>query len=245
MGIIQEGDIALERKHMHIMAIGAHAGDMELTAGGVLSKHSLIGDEITIVNLSAGEKGNPPGMSVEEYREQKINEAKLFAKIIGAESIVLDYKDGEIPDNDETRFTVCDIIRQYKPDILITHWKNSMHKDHSAVSRIVTDAQFYAGLPGFERKYPAHFAKGPYFAENWEDSFDFKPYTYVDIADGYELWMKALKTQWFAVNSKSFKYLEYYDALSKVRGLQSRRERAEAFAVDPISIKNVIDYFAL
>lgn len=225
------------------MAIGAHIGDMELTAGGVLAKHSVLGDRITTVALTAGEKGNPPSMSVEEYRKQKVEEADTFAQMLGGEAIVLDYKDGELPDNDKVRYEVCDIIRKYKPNILITHWKNSMHKDHALTHRIVLDAQFYAGVPGFIRENPAHFAAGPYFAENWEDNYDFKPYTYVDITEGYELWKKAVSTHWFVTNSKSFKYLEYYDALSRVRGAECRRERAEAFAVDPMSMRRIIDSF--
>jgi LmbE family N-acetylglucosaminyl deacetylase len=163
--------------------------------------------------------------------------------MLGAEAIVLNYKDGELPDNDKVRFEVCDIIRKYKPNILITHRKNSMHKDHALAHRIVVDAQFYAGVKGFEREYPAHFAAGPYFAENWEDPYDFKPYTYVDITEGYDLWMKAVSTHWFVTNSTSFKYLEYYDALSKVRGIECRRQRAEAFAVDPMAMRKIIDSF--
>jgi LmbE family N-acetylglucosaminyl deacetylase len=233
----------MEREPITIMAIGAHIGDMELTAGGVLAKHAAQGDRVILVHLTAGEKGNPPSMSVDEYRKQKVSEAQEFAKILGGEARVLDYKDGELPDNDEARFRVCDLIREYKPNILITHWKNSMHKDHAATHRIVVDAQFYAGIKGFEREREAHFAAGPYFTENWEDPYDFKPYTYVDITEGYELWMKALKTHWFVTNSTSFKYLDYYDALSRVRGAECRRGRAEAFAVDPMAMRKVIDSF--
>lgn len=225
------------------MAIGAHIGDMELTAGGVLARHAVLGDKITTLALTAGEKGNPPSISVEEYRKQKVREANIFAEMLGGEAIVLDYNDGELPDNDKVRFEVCDIIRKYKPNVLITHWKNSMHKDHALTHRIVLDAQFYAGVKGFDREYPAYYAAGPYFAENWEDSYDFKPYIYVDITEGYDLWIKAVSTHFFATNSTSFKYLEYYDALSKVRGAECRRGRAEAFAVDPMAMRKVIDSF--
>jgi LmbE family N-acetylglucosaminyl deacetylase len=126
---------------------------------------------------------------------------------------------------------------------LITHWKNSIHKDHEAANRIVIDAQFYAGIRGFERENPAHYAAGPYFAEKWEDPFEFKPYTYIDITEGYELWSKALKEIWFVTNSKSFKYFDYYDALSKVRGAESRKERAQAFAVSPMSMRQILSSF--
>lgn len=233
----------MERKVLTIMAIGAHIGDMELTAGGVLAKQSLLGDHIITLALTAGEKGNPSNMTTDEYRVQKLEEAKKFASILNGEAIVLNYKDGELPDNEEVRYEVCDLIRKYKPNVLITHWKNSIHKDHALTYKIVKDAQFYAGVSGFVREYDAHFASGPYYAENWEDQYDFKPYIYVDIEEGYELWKKAVSTHWFAANSKSFKYLEYYDHLSFVRGAECRKIRAQAFAVDPMSMKIVKDCF--
>ena len=71
----------------------------------------------------------------------------------------MDYEDGLLPDNDEVRFAVCDIIRKVKPDIIVTHHENSMHKDHIVCHRIVVDAWFYAAIEGFQRELPKHFAK--------------------------------------------------------------------------------------
>jgi LmbE family N-acetylglucosaminyl deacetylase len=41
---------------MHIMAIGAHIGDMELTCGGVLTKYAMEDHKVTILHMTAGEK---------------------------------------------------------------------------------------------------------------------------------------------------------------------------------------------
>ncbi|HAX03181.1 MAG: GlcNAc-PI de-N-acetylase [Tenericutes bacterium GWC2_34_14] len=223
-----------------IMAIGAHIGDMELTAGGVLASMALEGHKIITLALTSGEKGNPKDMSVEDYRIQKNREAKAFAEMLGGTSIVLPYDDGTLVHNEKIGFEVADLIREHKPDILITHWKNSMHKDHETTHKIVNDAQFYAGIKGFERKNPPHFAAGPYYAENWEDPTDFHPYVYVHVSEeGYKLWQKAISTHWFALNSTSFKYKEYYEALMIVRGKEARTLYAQAFDVSPIS-KRVI-----
>lgn len=154
-----EGPMNGERKC--IMAIGGHVGDAELTSGGFLATMALKGCQIVTVALTGGERGNPPGMPVEEYRIQKEKEAHSFAEMLGGEAVIFPYTDGELPDNDEVRFRLCDIIRQYRPAALLTHWKNSIHKDHETTHRIVKDAQFFAGLSGLERKNSAHFAKGP------------------------------------------------------------------------------------
>lgn len=80
-----------------VMAIGGHIGDAELTCGGVLATLSLKGYKIVTVAMTGGERGNPPNMSVSEYREQKVKEAEKFAKILGGEAVVLPYADGELP----------------------------------------------------------------------------------------------------------------------------------------------------
>lgn len=227
-----------------IMAIGAHIGDMELTCGGVLASMSLEGHKIITVALTSGEKGNPKDMSIEHYRIQKQLEAKNFADMLNGISIVLPYDDGTLTNTDPIKFEVCDLIRAYKPDILITHWKHSMHKDHETTHHIVNDAQFYAGLAGFERKDKNHFAAGPYYAENWEDPTDFNPYVYVNVSDeGFKLWQKAITTHWFALNSPSFRYKEYYEALMSVRGKEARTTYAQAFDISPISKKVIKQSF--
>ncbi|WP_438348505.1 PIG-L deacetylase family protein [Paenibacillus sp. FA6] len=215
-----------------ILAIGGHVGDMELTAGGVLASHSLKGDRIVTLALTAGERGVPAGRDMAEYREQKVNEANLFAEMLGGESIVFDIPDGELHNNEEMRLRVCDVIREVKPNIIITHFKNSMHKDHMTTHLIVNDARFFGGLASFQREKPAFFASKLYYAENWEDAVDYKPYVYVDFSqEAYDLWIKAVSQHWFVTGSKSFPYLEYYKHLSRVRGIEARKEYAETFMI--------------
>lgn len=224
-----------------IMAIGGHVGDAELTTGGLLATLSLQGYRIVTVAMTGGEKGNPPSISVEEYRKQKEREAKEFAEFLGGEAIVFPYKDGELSDNDIVRFELCDLIRQYRPKAVLTHWKNSMHKDHELTHKIVKDAQFYAALPAFERELPPHFANGPYYAQNWEDSVGFTPYTYMEVTkEGFELWQNAIQTSWFALHSSSFHYAEYYAGIMRTNGLLIRKEYAEAFDIEEIQKRMII-----
>ncbi|GAB6990192.1 PIG-L deacetylase family protein [Paenibacillus pini] len=222
----------MSEQKLTILAIGGHVGDAELTAGGVLASHSLKGDRIVTLALTAGERGVPAGQDMAEYREQKVNEAKQFAEMLGGESIVFDIPDGELQNNEEMRMRVCDVIRDVRPNIIITHFKNSMHKDHMTTHLIVNDARFFAGLASFKREKPAFFASKLYYAENWEDAVDYKPYVYVDFnQEAYDLWVAAVSKHWFVTNSKSFPFLEYYKHLVRVRGIEARKEYAETFMV--------------
>ena len=214
------------------LAIGGHIGDMELTCGGVLATQSLKGDKIVTLALTAGERGNPKTMTSSEYKVQKIKEAKEFAKMLGGEALVLDYPDGELPYNEEVVFKVAQIIRDVKPNVIFTHWKKSMHKDHEATYKIVRDASFLASVYDGDRLKGERCYAPVYLCENWEDRIDFDPYLMVDTTLGYDLWCEALKKHWFIMNSESFKYYDYYTHLSFVRGCLNKTRNAQAFNIE-------------
>ena len=114
-------------KEHTVLAIGAHIGDAELTAGGLLATCALHGGKAVTLALTAGEKGAPAGADIAQYRRDKIAEAEAFARDLGGEAYVLPYEDGLLPDDDQVRFAVCDIIRRVKPDIIVTHHESSLH----------------------------------------------------------------------------------------------------------------------
>ena len=220
----------------HIMAIGAHIGDAELTCGKTLATHSVKGDKITTVAITAGERGAPPGRDHSEFAQYNINCATEFANALGGNFICLNYPDGEIPDDDNLRYKICDIIRKEKPTAILTHWNKSLHRDHIITSRAVEEAIFYAALRGFERDgLEPHWARGPFYAENWEDATDFEPYIFNNVSDGYNLWFEQIQKLWLTNNSPWFKYRNYYDGLSRQRGARIGKERAECFDIPPHS----------
>ena len=223
----------------HIMAIGAHIGDAELTCGKTLATHSLRGDKITTVAVTAGERGAPVGRDHAEFKDFNIAGATAFAKALGGKFVCLGFPDGETKDDDILKYSICDIIRKNKPDVILTHWTQGFHRDHRVVAKAVDEAIYYAALRGFERfdedgeSLPTHWARGPYMAENWEDADGFEPYIFIDVSPGYDLWYDNIGKLWLTDNSPWFKYREYYDALSRSRGLLIKKDRAETFAVHP------------
>lgn len=219
-----------------ILAIGGHIGDACLTAGGILAQNAIEGGKNYTLALTAGERGCPKGEDIKEYRVKKINEAKRFMGLLGGEAFVLDYEDGLLPNNEEVRWKVAEIIDLVKPDIVITHWHSLMHKDHNNTHQIVMDARFIASVVG--TKYGKHYSD-IYFAENWEDDEDFKPYLYVDITKGYDLWTKALHEHYFVMNSKDFDYYDYYISLARMRGCLARCKYAVALDIYPFDKKVV------
>src|SRR6266566_1385715 len=225
-----------------ILAIGAHAGDMELTAGAFLIKQHKLGDRVVILHMTLGEGGNPR-LSPAVYGAQKRREALAADSVIGAEAIFAPYRDGEIPNDEAVRRYVADIIRQVKPTHVITHWSRSIHKDHSNTSAIVQDAVLLASLEGVVTGHPAHRGvRGVYYAENWEDAQGFSPYMYYGVKDELDQWRRAVtKYEFVGGKISSFPYLEYYEALATVRGAVSGKGKAIAFDIDKFGKRRVVD----
>lgn len=225
-----------------ILAIGAHAGDVELTSGALLVKHSDMGDRVVILHLTLGEGGNP-SMSTEAYAEQKRREADAAAAVIGAEVIYGPYADGEVPDDEEVRRYIARVIREVKPTHIITHWKHSIHKDHARTHAAATDAVLLAALPGVDLGVPAHRGvRGIYFAENWEDAEGFEPYLYFNVSEAESKWRLAVQQYEFVGGEiSSFPYLKYYTALHALRGAEARTEHAIAFDIAEPGKRRILD----
>lgn len=211
----------------HLLIVGAHCGDGELQVGAIAAKYAKAGHKVTFLSLTAGEKGNPVDKSVEEYRIQKIKESKKAAKILGAETITLDYKDAELKLTDELINHMVKIIRELKPDMVITHWVNSIHPDHSLCPKLMNAAQLKAGLSGFEVDGLPPKYYGILHSENWEDMYKYEPDIFIDVSDEFETYLEAISEYEFVMHSNSFEYYNYYKALGTVRGCVSRVKYAQ------------------
>lgn len=218
-----------------IMAIAAHPGDAMFTMGAAVAKEIHDGGAGVVLNLSLGEKGHnriPP----KEYGEMQRTAMEKSAAALGAKALFLDYGDGEIPASQEAALAVCDIIREHKPDVLITHWHGSWHKDHQNTYLVVRDAIFYAALVAKQRVLAAHSVRKTYFAENWEDETNFQADTYLDITPVFESWQKAcaLFPMWRG-ETGLIRYNDYYASLAVMRGCRSGFKHAVALMSDPES----------
>src|SRR6185312_2650046 len=210
-----------------VMAIAAHPGDAFFAMGAPVAAATHLGGRGFFLSLSLGEKGSmtiPPA----QYGAMQEEAATKAAGLLGATALFLHYGDGAVPDNDEAALAVCDFIREHKPDIVVTHWKGSAHKDHQACYGIVQNAIFYAAIPGFVRKAPAHSVRRLYFADNWEDARDFVPDTYLDIAPIYEQWLKACGVFPMWRGETGFRYNDYYASRAIGCGCLSGYEQAVA-----------------
>ncbi len=225
-----------------VLAIGAHIGDMDLTAGPTLAKLILDGANVTIVALTPGERGHPR-LAPAEYKKQKNAEGEAFATAIGADFIVLGHSDGFLPDTDEAAAELATIIRDHQPDTLITHWRHSRHRDHEQAARLTTRARYLADLPldpsdpphlQSLADLPRHTVRTLLHTENWQDMDGYHPTLYVPIPDeAFYRWISAIRHQPFSRGEHGFRHIDYYTALLTTRGCLAGYPRAAAFHATP------------
>jgi len=211
-----------------IMVVGGHAADAEVMGGASVLKHVDAGWRAVNLHLTGGEKGHK-SLSPDEYLEIKKEEAAEAARRLGAESIFLPCKDGELPVDAEVQMAIADVIREYKPTIILTHWKGSIHRDHTNCYENVLASLFFAGLRTFERKYPSHWVGHIYFAENWEDEEGFLPEVYLDTTDVFDRYIHAIHAySLFRGEAANFPYEQWYRGASMMRGAEVGYEQAVA-----------------
>ncbi len=242
---VQEKAGRMNEQKRTILAIGAHAGDMEIACGAILAKQAKLGDRVIFLHLTLGEGGNPK-MSADEYGQQKRKEALEVDRLLGGETIFGPYKDGELPNDETARRYVANVIRMVKPTHIITHWKNSIHPDHSNTHAITVDAVLLASLPSVSTvtpysstEYPAwRGVRSILYTENWEDMEGYQPYIYVDVTESYDTWANAVaKYEFIGGKISSFPYLNYYKSLAVVRGAEGGFKYAETFDIDKFEKK--------
>lgn len=213
-----------------VLAVGAHAGDMEVSAGAALAHAAQQGARVVLLHLTLGEKGHPR-KEAGLYGTQKREEALAAAKALGAEARFGKWADGELRDSAETEAFVRQAIADLKATHIITHWGRSLHPDHESAHHIVRNVALLAPT-----------VRSLLYAENWEDTPAFQPFVYIDTTGGMEAWRKAAQCYEFLRGGVSpFPYLQYYEGLAMVRGAEARKQRATAFDVEPLGKKRVVD----
>lgn len=175
---------------LHILAIAVHPDDLELGAGGTLSKHAKMGQAIGIIDLTKGElgtRGTP---------ELRLQEAANAAAIMGvAVRENLGMRDGFLVNDETHQLELIKYIRKYQPDIVIANALEDRHPDHGKSGKLIADACFLAGLRKIETTLDgvAQAAWRPKRVYHMIQDRFIEPTFIVDVTDTHEIKMEAIK----------------------------------------------------
>src|SRR4051812_20364393 len=127
------------------LVIAAHPDDAEFGAGGTVAAWTAAGADVRFLILSSGDKGtHDPAVNPFALAALREDEQRAAAEALGAREVrFLRLLDGEIEANLALRARVCLIVRQMRPQVVVTHdpWRlYQLHPDHRACGLVASDA---------------------------------------------------------------------------------------------------------
>ena len=193
---------------MRIQIIGAHPDDCEFRCGGTANLCVQRGDVVQYVSLTNGCCGHHE-MQPESLVERRKSEALAAAAVAGVECQVLDIQDGHLEATLENRLKVIRLIREFKPDLVITNRPNDYHADHRYTSQLVQDASFLLMVPNVAPEVAAMDTMPviTYFWDGFQKPSPFKADIAVDIESVFNNKIRQLA----AHESQFFEWLPHVD----------------------------------
>ena len=186
-----------------ILAFGAHPDDVELGCAGTIAKEISKGKKVGIVDLTRGELGTRGDAKT---RDTESNDA---ANLLGVEFREnLNFSDCFFSNDKEHQLKLVEVIRKYKPDLVICNAVQDRHIDHSKAAKLVADACFLSGLKKIETTYDS-ISQDPWRPVNvyhyiqWNNN---EPDFVVDISDFIKNKLDAVmcyKSQFYDPNDNS------------------------------------------
>lgn len=217
---------------MRVLAVGAHPDDIEINCVGTLIKCKKRGDEIFACHMSDGDMGHVTIMP-KELGEIRRKEAQNSGALAGFNVIWGGLHDLDIYDGKYARDLLVKIIRDVRPDFIITHGQDDYMPDHTAVAKLVFDASFSASCPHYLPELGEATPVCPIYLMNNASGINFTPDYYVDVTEEMDL-----KHKMFACHESQIvwlkdhdnvDYVEQVDIFARFYGLQCGAKYAEVF----------------
>jgi 4-oxalomesaconate hydratase len=209
-----------------VQVIGAHSADFVWRAGGAVAMAVEHGGVAEVIALSYGERGESgelwkeEGQTIDNVKKIRHGEAERAANALGASFKTLDLGDYPLQIDGDALIRIADCIREFAPDVLITHTDTDpFNPDHPVAYTAVDRARGLAAGAGVSSAFatvkpPALFLFEPHQPE----LCNFTPTVFVDITPVIEKKKAAM------AEMKAQQYLQtYYAQRAEQRGNHARR----------------------
>ncbi len=192
-----------------ILVVTPHPDDAESGAGGAIAKWCRQGMEVVLVVCTNGDKGsNDREMSPQRLAEIREKEQLESAKVLGLSDVVfLGYPDQGLEDSDDFREKIVRLIREHKPDTVVTVDSSNRyirHRDHYNCFRATLDAVFPYSRD--HMAFPQHLAEGlePHNVYSVLLFRPAEPDLFIDITDTFDVKYEALYKHASQVGERSW-----------------------------------------
>jgi LmbE family N-acetylglucosaminyl deacetylase len=180
------------------MLVVAHPDDAEFSSAGTIARLTNAGKDVTIVQVTSGDKGTSDADVMPETLTQRREAEELeSAKRLGVSRVeFLRCTDGELVPDLTLRERIVRMIRLHRPDVIISHdpfRPYALHPDHRAVGFAALDAVYPTARD--PQYFPNHMKEGlqPHkTAEIWFFNAE-HPDLIVDITETFDRKVDALR----------------------------------------------------
>ena len=173
---------------MTVLIIMAHPDDAEVAAGGTAVEFARAGHTVVCVSATNGGTGHHEMGGVELAR-RRYREAQAASEIGGfAEYRVLDNHNGELEPSVAYRKQIIRIIREYDPDLILTHRPWDYHPDHRAIGTLVQDASYIVTVPNMQplSDIPSKPIRIYFAYDRFQKPYPFQPDVVIPIDDVFD-----------------------------------------------------------
>jgi LmbE family N-acetylglucosaminyl deacetylase len=204
-----------------LLAAFAHPDDAEILVGGTLFHLKALGWDLGVLTMTRGDCGSATHTK-EVISRIRAAEAKAAADYVGAWYGCAGLLDVEIFANAANLRRVVERMRQFAPDVVITHSPADYMVDHEETSRLARGAAFALSMPLYHTRQlapaaPAEATPALYYADPIEgvDAMGnrVRPQFYVDIGETLDaklamLAFHASQREWLRAHHGVDEYLE-------------------------------------
>ncbi len=203
-----------------VVSIGAHSLDAEILGGPIMLKYAKQGAHCTYIHVTQGrlEDPNATQEAKDEYLKELLNQNKRAAEKLNGDTIWLGYVSSNMPTLEEFSARMEQYFIDEKVDLVITHWRGSMHPRHINTHDAVTTAVKRLREKGSNIRLV--------YGENFEDLVGFIPQAYFKLDENeIEQWYEGLRVySVFRGEINDFPYKPYYSTIGKVRQIESNND---------------------
>jgi bacillithiol biosynthesis deacetylase BshB1 len=232
-----------------VLLFGAHPDDVEWGAGGIALILQQTGVSFALIDLTKGEMGSR-GTPVE--RAQEAERAAQFLGGVTRENLGL--PDCGLMDTPEHRKLIADVIRRYRPALVLAPFWRDRHPDHAAAGQIVRNSRLFCALKKSTSPDSPHKPKAfLYFPLHHSYT---RPSFVVDVSTVYERKLELLRLHesQFAKTAEQFgvvshglgDYLFALESRDRYFGSLIGTRHGEALVSDsPLRLSNLTDILKL
>lgn len=199
-----------KKRALRILCLGAHCDDIEIGAGGTLLKlfddYGI--DQVAWIVFSSNE---------ERKKEATISAEKFLSETKSKKIIIKSFRDGFFPFHGaEIKEYFEDLKKEFTPDLIFTHYRDDRHQDH----RLINDLTWNTWRNHLILEYEIPKYDGDLGIPNFYVALDEK---YIQKKN--QILLETFKSQ----SSKHWFDISTFNALPRLRGMESGKQFAEAF----------------